>query len=439
MKPRSTLKSYFTKGAIPKESDFADLIDSMLVQDEDAVFKTANDPLSIKGTGAEEALLNFYRVDQGNNTLTWQLKQKPAGATKPGLSIGDSEGAHLFIESGSGNVGIGTSTPSARLEVSGTTSLNGGLTVNGQAKLSPVVAINREPIANQHLVITPTAGNIPFNVTDPNNSVNWLSVFSDGKVIMNGGNVGIGTANPGARLDVTASGNDNTTWGGWFEAIRFSQPLHSAITHPGGGLLFGMHSNRRFYFADTQRGQYVMMIKADTGHVGIGGIDPKYPLHISGGVPAGVNFPGHGTYPGSSLPICGLFIEGAGGASLMGWHVVSDARIKANPTPVDPVRSLATLVDLTLYEYEYIPECQPSLSGQKYHGFLAQEVEKVIPAAVSIIGDQTLGDDQVIEGLRVIDHDRIFGEAVGAIQALHAMVRQQEARIRELEERHAAD
>jgi hypothetical protein len=89
-----------------------------------------------------------------------------------------------------GNVGIGTTNPGAKLEVTGDTRFNGA------------VGINRGAIQSQHLVITPASGNIPFNVTDPANSTNWLSVFSNGNVIMNGGSVGIGTANPEAKLDV---------------------------------------------------------------------------------------------------------------------------------------------------------------------------------------------------------------------------------------------
>jgi hypothetical protein len=114
-KNRSTLKDYFKKGAIPTEANFADLIDSMLTQDEDNISKLPNDPLKITATGVDEALLNFYRVENTVEKIAWQIKQKPDG--KAGLNISDTAGSRLFIESGTGNVGIGTTTPKSKVHL----------------------------------------------------------------------------------------------------------------------------------------------------------------------------------------------------------------------------------------------------------------------------------------------------------------------------------
>ena len=110
----------------------------------------------------------------------------------------------------------------------------------------------------------------------------------------------------------------------------------------------------------------------------------------------------------------------------------SDERVKLNPTPVAPGDSLQRLMELTVYEYEYQPGFQPSLVGQKHHGFMAQDVEKSIPEAVTVTNDLHLADGQVIEGARSVAYNRIFTEAVGAIQALHQRLQAQEARIQQL-------
>jgi hypothetical protein len=124
-KNRATLKDYFKKGAIPTDANFADLIDSMLNQEEDNVNKLPNDPLRITATGADEALLNFYRLEQGQEKLSWQFKQKPGG--KPGLSIGDETTPRLFIESASGRVGLGTTAPTQTLDVRGRINVENGV------------------------------------------------------------------------------------------------------------------------------------------------------------------------------------------------------------------------------------------------------------------------------------------------------------------------
>lgn len=116
-KNRTTLKERFKKGAIPTEADFADLIDSMLNQAEDNISKLPNDALRVTATGVDEAVVNFYRVENNEEKLAWQFKQKPDGKT--GLSISDTVAPRLFIENGTGFVGVGTTTPKAKLQVLG--------------------------------------------------------------------------------------------------------------------------------------------------------------------------------------------------------------------------------------------------------------------------------------------------------------------------------
>lgn len=105
---RTELKGYFRKGAIPTESNFADLIDSGLNQLDDGVFKNPNDPLSIRAVGPEQSLLNFYRLDdQGKDQLSWSFKQNPNDRGGFGLAEGGGP-LRLFIESGSGKVELGS-------------------------------------------------------------------------------------------------------------------------------------------------------------------------------------------------------------------------------------------------------------------------------------------------------------------------------------------
>ena len=60
---RETLKGYFKKYSIPTEQNFADLIDSVLVQGADGIAKSAGNPLRITAAGEgddPQTLINFY-------------------------------------------------------------------------------------------------------------------------------------------------------------------------------------------------------------------------------------------------------------------------------------------------------------------------------------------------------------------------------------------
>ena len=112
MKPRSALQQVFSKGKIPLESDFADLFDTMLSQSDDGIAKSSGDPLKIAAAGDEQVLINFYPPGGLGGNASWLIKQGKQGPGS-GLSIREVAGTSpgLFIQSGTGNVGIGTITP----------------------------------------------------------------------------------------------------------------------------------------------------------------------------------------------------------------------------------------------------------------------------------------------------------------------------------------
>ncbi len=127
-KSRSDLKSYFVKNAIPTESNFAELIGSMLNQRDDGLVKPADGPLSIEASGdgaSQKKAVNFY-YDFTQDNPDWVLSLNPSSkpadpkTAHPGFSISDGDGnSRLFIDRQSGNVGIGTTAPGAKLEVNG--------------------------------------------------------------------------------------------------------------------------------------------------------------------------------------------------------------------------------------------------------------------------------------------------------------------------------
>jgi hypothetical protein len=95
------------------------------------------------------------------------------------------------------NVGIGTTAPQARLHVVG----------NSTFATRGTNGVRITPANDSDIGV--------LNVTNAANTVNWLTVGSNGQVIMNGsGNVGIGTTTPDAKLTVNGSA-DKPGGGSW--------------------------------------------------------------------------------------------------------------------------------------------------------------------------------------------------------------------------------
>jgi len=148
-KSRKELKSYFVKNAIPTEGNFAELIDAPLNQADDGVFKLPGEPLSVVAApGEQKRTLRLYASYPAANP-DWLISLAPAqdpgnpATVRPGFGIADGAGnTRLFIDP-SGNLGVGTNTPSARLDVVGTLRVRDRLTVDSDAKVAGKLAVGR--------------------------------------------------------------------------------------------------------------------------------------------------------------------------------------------------------------------------------------------------------------------------------------------------------
>jgi hypothetical protein len=258
------------------------------------------------------------------------------------------------------------------------------------------------------------AGQVPtFNAgswacSDPSTGP-WTLAAND--VYLNGGaEVGIGTTAPGTTLDVVGgfSLNKLGNASGLNQTVADSESLHVFVgddatfiseqdetTGVFGGFDFIMDAD------DALSPRFVVRTKD-----GVTISQPLFYIGAGGGV-------GIGTITPDRL------LSVNGGASKMGggsWDSFSDARLKHIDGDYD--EGLDAVMKLRPIRYRYKADNALEIHDQREHiGFVAQEVEKVLPDAV------TVGQS----GYRMVNNDPIILAMLNAIQEQqHAISSQQE-------------
>lgn len=209
-----------------------------------------------------EIQLNGYTGDKGLWMTYRDIEGFSAQYHPSWIKFNGNYASYSFIQNGNtrmhiahttGNVGIGTTTPSYKLDVNGDINFTGDLYQNGA-------------------LFTPAGGgggSSPWTVTG--NDID----YSDG-------NVGIGANAPWGR---------NLTVHGQLEVIYGNGPSH--LTLRSNEEYFGTYSDSSVSFSGKwasysfiQNGSTRMFIKYLTGEVGIGTTDPRERLEVNGNIKA---------------------------------------------------------------------------------------------------------------------------------------------------------
>jgi hypothetical protein len=258
-----------------------------------------------------------------------------------------------------GNVGIGTATPGAKLDVVGT--VRGTTFCIGASCLSswPSTGVGGSG----------TASYLPrfANATTLSNS----SIFDNG-------NVGIGTAAPSTKLDVS----------GAIKGTSFCIGASCIVAWPSGLGGSGTTNYLAKYSSATSLGNSSIF---DNGNVGIGTAAPGAKLDVAGTVRANA------------------------------FLYSSDARLKANIEPIDG--ALWKVRQLTGVSFDW--NALSARSGKHDIGVIAQDVQEVAPEAV-------VEDPET--GLLAVDYARLVPLLVNAIKERQAESDAQRHEINELRE-----
>lgn len=129
-KNRSTLKRYFSEGALPSADQFGDLIDSSLNTIDEGFDKSAENGFEISLIGEHEKLISFFR-DNASKQPAWSVSYDKAQErlyfSKPGM---EDEPPPVLLLDPSGKVGVNSKEPQWTLDVGGVIGATGRIGAN---------------------------------------------------------------------------------------------------------------------------------------------------------------------------------------------------------------------------------------------------------------------------------------------------------------------
>jgi hypothetical protein len=376
-------------------------------------------------TNLSTGILNAGNLTIGNINFTGTLSQNgsPYIGTGTGSQWIGTSGTLYYGTAGSSLVGINTTSPVYTLDISGGARITTGVTA-GQSTFTSVSAGNSQFTGLSAANINFT-GNL-FQNGSPYIGSQWTTTsgntltYTSGSIIINsgftssfnsntlgnifttGGNVGIGTTSPQASLHVTGLIPISPTGTGVFMGIDTLANTQIKLNSTSASYLD---------FSTSGTDWLSRIIYYNTSASLSGSLN----FHVASSTSIGMSLNSSGT----------LLISGDIGA----FASISDITLKTNITNISPQTALETVKTLRPVTFNWKDDIfNAARRGEFDSGFIAQEVENVIPHAV---GQYTTVDHQ--NTYKNMRHERIIPYLVGSIQKLEETLRQLKDRIAFLE------
>ena len=350
------------------------------------------------------------------------------------LAFGAGGSERMRIDS-SGNVGIGTSAAGAKLDVKSQINVTNASNVSfnalrgsrfgysasynalvvGATSGPTTVCVNVDPIGNAGGTFSGTGGEVMFRngatfITPNSGNADYhLNVMS-----FKDGNVGIGTANPNAELEV------NGGLDGVYNAnVLISSSASSAklAFNPNGvsSAAIGSASSSLIFYANGANAERARI--DSSGNLLVGATSGSGArVSVTGAAAAG-NFSSNNTSGDSTKYHFVVYENGTERGSITSngsntaYNTSSDVRLKENIADADDAASLIDAIQVRKFDWK------DGGQHQRY-GFVAQELIEVAPEAVSAPADE--------DAMMGVDYSKLVPMLVKEIQSLRARVAQLE-------------
>ena len=338
------------------------------------------------GTSGDAEYKGIVKYDHGSNAMSfWSNSLR-----------------RMDITSG-GNVGIGTASPTAKLEI------NGGTDNNIVRIVSTDVNANIEFADNtttSGLQIGAAGDNMKFGI----NGTEVARLDSNG-------NLGLGTVSPNEKLTIDSG------------ALSFLGSLSTPSI--GAGIFRPANNTLAFVTGSSERARFnsagALLIGKTSDSISNDGIS------LAGSATGG----GHLSATNSGNPAFAVNRKSSDGScvsfnrdgSIVGsvsvtssgttYNTTSDIRLKTDIEPIDHATDMLMAMNPVSHRWKADPDADAVV------GFIAQEMQEIVPEAVST------GDDE--DAMMSMDYGRITPILVSALQDAHRKIEQLEQRIADME------
>ncbi len=351
-----------------------------------------------------------------SNILIGNSVDTPLAATSNYLNIGNvifATGMNGTLAAPAGNVGIGKINPKLPLDIAGST-----LDSNG-SEISPAGMLRIESSNGYGNLL-----DIGAYAAYPNGI--WFQAHDRGNfgatypILLNpkGGNVGIGTLTPSAKLNIVSdAGTDAlfiaSQYGDAFRVNQYGVSIFNA------NLVAGYDANISSFAYSAFNDLYItsgyqqspsknIIIKpAGNGNVGIATLSPAYTLDVSGDV----NIASANVLRFGGNSVC----------SSSGCTSPSDLRLKNHVEPLED--SLAKILQLQGVSYHWNQE---SFGAEEQIGLIAQDVEKIYPQAVKT---------DLRSSYKSIAYDHLIAPVIESIKTIYERITSLDTENKALKER----
>jgi hypothetical protein len=362
-------------------------------------------------TNGQTSSARRFMVTNALDSTKFAIIRSTDATTDPALTNSGviSSGTADFVIDNAGNVGIGTSSPAAnnKLHVSsaGTTRLYVENTANA-------VGVRLQTLSNVGLLQTDTNHPLTFAT---NNGAEAMRIDTSG-------NVGIGTSSPSSLLDVRGvSGSTKikafeTTTSGRIE-LEANTAYHAIYCDRAVPLLFYTNGSERMRIDSS--GNLCLGTTSAGARLSIAFSSNSGPCIISNDTtPQNGNtfhqFRNNGTTCGSIT---------SNGTTTTTYGTGSDYRLKENIAPMTGALAKVTQLKPCTYTWK--------IDGSKGQGFIAHELQEVVPDAV--VGEKDAVDDKNEPKHQMVDTSFLVATLTAAIQEQQAIIENLTARLNALE------